>query len=108
MRAWILALGITFCWACGQKEEDRVEACLGLIRDSLECVEQKNLQEARADDPNNVFLQRQTEQEWERLPTCKTRARDRWSEAQMKELDDCRNFLKDYYEQKRGAEAKGN
>ncbi len=107
MRACSLVLLLTFCWACAPKEEDRVEPCLGLIRDSLVCVEKKTLQEARADDPNNVFLQRQTEPEWERFSLCKTRARDSWSEAQVKELDDCRIFLKDYYERKREAEKKG-
>ncbi len=106
MRAWTLTLLLTFCWACAQKEEDRIEACLALLRDSLECVEKKTLLEARADDPNNVFLQRQTEAEWERFSMCKTRARDRWSEGEIRELDDCRKLLKDYYERKRGAEEK--
>ncbi len=104
MRAWPLALLLTFCWSCAQKEQDRVEACLALLRDSLECVEKMTLQEARAGDPNNIFLQRQTEEEWERFSMCKTRARDRWSEGEIRELDDCRTLLKDYYEQKREAE----
>ena len=104
MRAWTLTLLLTFCWACAQKEEDRVEVCLALLRDSLECVEKMTLQGARAEDPNNVFLQRQTEEEWQRFSMCKTRTRDRWSEAEIQGLDDCRKLLEDYYERKREAE----
>ena len=106
MRAWTVALLLTLCWACAQQEQDRVELCLALLRDSLVCVEKMTLQEARADDPNNVFLQRQTEEEWERFSMCKTRARDRWSEREMRELDACRMLLEDYYEQKREAAGK--
>ncbi len=108
MRAWPLTLLLVFCWACAQKEEHRVEACLALIQDSLECVEKMTLREARTDDPNNVFLQRQTEAEWERFSMCKTRARDRWSEGEIQGLEDCRKLLKDYYERKRGAEEKSS
>ncbi len=104
MRAWTLTLLLTFCWACAQKEGDRVEVCLALLRDSLECVEKMTLQEARAEDPNNVFLQRQTVEEWQRFSMCKTRTRDRWSEAEIQGLDACREFLGDYYERKREAE----
>lgn len=99
MRALAIALLLPLGWACAR--EDRVEECLKLINVSLECVATKTLQEARAEDPNNVFLQRQTEVEWARYALCKTRARARWSKAQMRELNECRSFLRDYYEKKK-------
>ena len=108
MRAWTLTLLLTFCWACAQKEEDRIEVCLALIQDSLKCVEKMTLGEARAEDPNNVFLQRQTEEEWQRFSMCKTRTRDRWSEGEIQGLDACREFLGDYYERKREAGEKSS
>ncbi len=93
-----LALLITFSLACGTDEGEpdeakRVEDCIELINRSLECVGKKTLEEARADEPNNVFLQHQTQESWARYTICTTRARERWGEAQKRELDDCRQFF---------------
>ncbi len=104
MRALTVAVLLILFWGCAEKESNSVEECIELIDMSLECVDKKTLDEARADDPNNVFLQRQTEEEWSRYSMCKTRARDRWSESQKQELDECRAFLKDYYEKRKEAE----
>jgi hypothetical protein len=98
MPTWTLALLIIFSLACGTEEGEpdeakRAEDCIELINRSLECVEKKTLEEARVDEPNNLFLQHQTQESWARYTLCKTRAREHWGEAQKRELDDCRQFF---------------
>ena len=94
----VVALGLSL--SCQKSDEERAEECDQLLGDALVCIEKKTLADARAVHPGSSFLREQTEETWQKYTMCKTRARDRWSDAKSRELDDCKQFLVDYYEER--------
>ena len=97
---WLLVLVVSLglSLGCQKTEEERAEACAQLLSDALVCIEKKTLADARATHPESSFLREQTEETWQKYTMCKTRARNRWSDAKTRELDDCKQFMLDYHE----------
>ena len=92
----VVSLGLSL--SCQKTDEERAEECGQLLRDALVCIEKKMLVDARAAHPESSFLREQTEETWQKFTMCKTRARDRWSDAKTRQLDDCKRLLVDYHE----------
>ena len=96
--ACLLVVSLGLSLSCQKTDEERAEECGQLLRDGLVCIEKKMLVDARAAHPESSFLREQTEETWQKYTMCKTRARDRWSDAKTRELDACKQFLVDYHE----------